>query len=235
MKNLSLLTYTHSNASDIHDIYFDSIEKHFGVNKHVVLCDIKLPRNGLTMSLYDNSDKYYKQMIDGLRMVTTDYVIYSQEDYILFNNVDLDKITNLIKVLDNDNEISFIRLIYSGIDFPLVEYNEDLFYLNSNHDYFFSTQITIWRTKDLIEMFEASMVETIWDELKNSKYLSNLGKIGLCVKDKGEPVGGHYNSVIYPYIATAIVKGKWNYSEYKNHLDLIFNQYNVNINKRGIR
>ena len=84
-------------------------------------------------------------------------------------------------------------------------------------------------------MFETSKVETIWDEPLNSKFLMELGKVGLCVKEKGDKVGGHYNSSIYPYIATAIVKGKWNYSEYKKDLDLIFNEFNIDKEKRGIR
>ena len=44
----------------------------------------------------------------------------------------------------------------------------------------------------------------------------------------------HYNSLVFPYIATAIVKGKWNYLEYKNELDIILNEYNIDKNKRGI-
>ena len=43
----------------------------------------------------------------------------------------------------------------------------------------------------------------------------------------------HYDSNIFPYIATAIVKGKWNYSEYKNELDILFNEYKINKYERG--
>ena len=44
----------------------------------------------------------------------------------------------------------------------------------------------------------------------------------------------HYDSSIFPYIATAIVKGKWNYSEYKNELDILFDNYKINKHERGI-
>jgi hypothetical protein len=236
MENLTLITYTHNKASDIHEPYFNRVEKYFNIDKHIVLCNVNLSYPGLKMSIYnDDNDKYYEQMIDALKMVDTDYIIYSQEDYILFDYVNKFKIKNLINVLENDNEISFIRLINSGINFKKVDYNDELFYLDKNNDYYFSTQITLWKTKDLIEMFETSKVETIWDEPLNSKFLMELGKVGLCVKEKGDKVGGHYNSSIYPYIATAIVKGKWNYSEYKKDLDLIFNEFNIDKEKRGIR
>jgi hypothetical protein len=235
MQNLTLVTYTHSKASDVHDTYFNRVEKYFGINNHVVLCDVNISYPGLKMFIYDNEEKYYKQMVDALKMVDTDYVIYSQEDYILFDYVNKSKIKDLINILENDGEVSFIRLINSGINFNKIDYNNELFYLDKHNEYYFSTQITIWKTKDLIEMFETSKVETIWDEPLNSKFLMDLGKVGLCVKEKGDKVGGHFNSSVYPYIATAIVKGKWNYSEYKEDLDLVFNEFGIDKEKRGVR
>ena len=233
--NITLITYTHSKVSDLHKPYFDSIKKYFNPLNHIVLCDKKIDYDGITMSLYENDSKYYQQMINALSEVKTDYVIYSQEDYILFDNVNKDKINKLIKLLDEDNKISFIRLIYSGIDFNIKDYNDELFYLNQDNMYYFSTQITIWRTKDLIEMFKSSKTKSIFDEPENSLHLKNLGKIGLCVKEKGDRVGGHYNSSVYPYIATAIVKGKWNETEYGNKLKVIFSEYNINKELRGVR
>jgi hypothetical protein len=232
--DLTLLTYTHSKTSDIHKAYFDRLSMYFNVNKHIVLCDKPLDYD-VTMSVYDNDDAYYKQMLNGLEKVESEYVIYSQEDYILFDKVDVDKLSKLINLLDNDKNISFIRLIYSGINFAPVDYNNDLIYLKPDDEYYFSTQITIWRVKDLMEMFSKSKVSRVFDEPMNSKYLMELGKIGLCVKDKNNKVGGHYNSTIYPYIATAVVKGKWNYSEYAKELDLIFDTYKIDKNIRGVR
>jgi hypothetical protein len=233
--NLTLLTYTHSKASDLHNIYFDRVKKFFNPKNQVVLCDKEINYEGIIMSIYDNESKYYKQMVNALDKVKTDYVIYSQEDYILFDAVNIDKINDLISTLENDKEISFIRLIYSGIDFNVIDYNEELIYLNSQHQYYFSTQITIWRTQDLKDMFNKSKTETIWDETKNSIHLKELNKIGLCVKAKGDKIGGHFNSSIYPYIATAIVKGKWNDSEYGNQLNTIYDEYNINKEIRGVR
>ncbi len=38
----------------------------------------------------------------------------------------------------------------------------------------------------------------------------------------------HYDSLIFPFIATAIVKGKWNNLEYASELWSLFDEYNVN-------
>jgi hypothetical protein len=46
--------------------------------------------------------------------------------------------------------------------------------------------------------------------------------------------GNHYNSSIYPYIATALVKGKWNTLEYGEELSSMFNDYHINPIIRGV-
>ena len=51
---------------------------------------------------------------------------------------------------------------------------------------------------------------------------------------RGNTVGGHFNSHSYPYIATAVVKGKWNHSEYSKELDIVFHKYDINPFERGI-
>lgn len=236
MNDLTLLTYTHSKVSDLHRVYFDRIDSYFGINNQMVMCNQPIDRiNSENIFLYDNNGRHYEQMVACLSLIKTKYLIYSQEDYILYDRVKINKINQLIGLMNSDNNISFIRLINSGIDFERIDYNNDLFYLNPDHGYYYSTQITIWKTDDLKGMFIKSKVDTIWNEPQNSIYLKNLGKIGLCVKEKGNKVGGHFNSSIYPYIATALVNGKWNESEYLNELALVFSEYNIDKNIRGVR
>ena len=126
-------------------------------------------------------------------------------------------------------------MIRSGIKGNETTYNNILSIVNPNSEYYFSTQITIWKKEVLKEMFKLSKVNSIFDEPINSKYLKSFLKIGLCVNEIGKKIGGHYNSLDYPYIATAVVKGKWNYSEYQEELDAIFSEYNIDKNIRGIR
>jgi hypothetical protein len=44
----------------------------------------------------------------------------------------------------------------------------------------------------------------------------------------------HYDSFVYPYVATAINKGKWNLNEYTEELNPIFAEYNINPFERGM-
>ena len=83
-------------------------------------------------------------------------------------------------------------------------------------------------------MYNSSNVKMIFDESQNSVHLRAISARGLFSVKKGSRVGNHHNSWIYPYIATAVVKGKWNVAEYQKELDVLFNEYNINPFERGI-
>ena len=51
----------------------------------------------------------------------------------------------------------------------------------------------------------------------------------------GEPKRGelHWDTSVYPYIATAIVKGKWNLSQYEKELGMLLRKYIIDPSDRG--
>ena len=59
-------------------------------------------------------------------------------------------------------------------------------------------------------------------------------KKGLCTTKTGNAVGGHHDSHILPYVATAIRGGKWNMSEYGDILTKWFSEFDIDPNVRGI-
>ena len=74
--------------------------------------------------------------------------------------------------------------------------------------------------------------KNIWEfEANTSKeYLNDL--ISLCSFDKfvDKKRGKfHYDSSVYPYVCTAVIKGKWNFKEYKKELFEIFYNKKFNI------
>lgn len=230
MNNLSLITYTHSKAKDLHCAYFGRIKKYFSDLKYnYVMCNEKVEYTDCI--IYNDDDPHYKQMISVLDKIKTDYVIYSQEDYILFDYVKIDKIKNYLETMDNNPEIGFIRLIHSGLGNLLKFYSDELMVIDPNSEYYFSTQATIWKKNILKQMFELSQIQSIFDEPKNSPYLKQMNIIGLYPTNRGKQVGGHYNSYDYPYIATAKVKGQWNLNEYSEELNELFKEYDIKFNK----
>lgn len=243
LKNLTLCTYTHTNCSDLHQVYLDRIKKYFGNINHVVFCNNNTIHENTI--IYDNNSSFYEQMIFCLSAVETEYIIYSQEDYILYDYVKISIIKEFINIMEKDKSISFIRLIKSDINIEdeSNEYNNDLFIINSvNNSYYYSSQATIWRKDIIKKMLKLSKPQSIRDEQQNSanlviaeaELLHDHKMKGLCSYMNGKKVGlNHHNSCIYPYIATAIINGKWNYSEYKTELDKIFSEYKIDKNIRG--
>jgi hypothetical protein len=234
IENLSLLTYTHSNCSDVHKMYLDSIENYYTNERHYVLSNEVIVDNRIKQIIYNDTD-YYEQILLSLSKIDTEYLIYSQEDYILYDKVNTVLLNECIEILNSDENVMFIRLIDSGMSGNEKDYSDKFLIVDKDSEYFFSTQITLWRKNILKKMFESSKVKKISDETKNSPFLSSLGGIGLCTKLKGDRIGGHHNSVIYPYTAVAILQGKWNFSEYGNILEKLLDRYKIDKNKRGIR
>lgn len=231
MKNITLFTYTHSNCKDLHTVYFERIKKYSNIQNELTLCDIDVPSTHT--NIYSNDEPFYKQILDGLYKVNTEYVLYSQEDYILFDYIKEDHLSEYINLMDKDKNIGFIRLIKSGIENDDIIYNDELSIISENSQYYYSTQATIWRKSTLIDLFNKSKSISIRDEVINSQYLRDLNIIGLYTNQIGKKVGGHYNSLIWPYISTAIVLSKWNTMEYKNELYDIFDEFKIDKNKRG--
>jgi len=227
---LTLFTYTHSKCKDLHRAYFERINKYSNIQNKLTLCDELIPN--INTKVYSNDEPFYKQIIDGLSEVNTEYVLYSQEDYILFDSVKEEYIEEYIKLMNNDKNIGFIRLIKSGIEIEGDKYNNELSIISENSQYYYSTQATIWRKSTLIDLFNKSKSISIRDEVINSQYLRELNIIGLYSNLKGSKVGGHYNSFTWPYIATAIILGNWNTMEYKNELYDIFDEFKIDKNKR---
>jgi hypothetical protein len=226
MNNLTLLTYTHSKCVDLHPAYFGRIEKYFpSLKNKYVTCNEFVPYGECVV--YDNEDTHSNQMVNVLSKIPTDYTIYSQEDYVLFDYVKEDVIKQYIDLMETDKSIGFIRLIRSGVGDMDTEYNTDLLYVDSNSEYFFSTQATIWRREVLLEMFKNSEVDSIFNETHNSKFLKDLNVVGLYEAHRGNKVGNHYNSTSYPYIATAKVRGYWNMFEYPTQVYELMQEYNL--------
>ena len=234
MNNISLLTYTHTNTKDVHPMYFGELSKYFpSLENNYVTCNEKI--DYAKCIIYNDSETHGVQMVNALQKIPTDYVIYSQEDYILFDYVKVDELQKLINYMEADKEIPFIRLIQSGLGNVKEKYNDDLAYLDSDWEYYFSTQITIWRKDILLQMYKNSNPERITStEVNLVQHLRDISTKGMFHLKRGNQIGGHFNSHSYPYIATAVVKGKWNHSEYSKELDTLFHKYNVNPFERGI-
>ena len=228
------VAYTNSNCSDLWSIFQNQTKKHSNLPLYMI-SDKEVNNVNLSgLFIYTNEDPYYKVWINALNSFGVEYFIYLQEDFLLYEDVNKQKLNEYVEFLKNNPNYSFVRLLNSG-NLGQTKLSDTLYEIESTNPFVFAMQATIWRTSDYIALM---------DRVKASKWLENedYPKLMIDMKMKGayhydnEPKRGinHYDSNVYPYIATALVKGKWIMSEYSKELTPILNNYNVDIKKRGI-
>ena len=241
--SVCLVVNTVSHCKDLWEMFFGQIDLHYPDNKIYVFTDDKvgLPEN-VTPICYDPKDNFRTQYLSCIRQVKEDFVIYLNEDYILYDDVNAGLMSEYVELMKADSCISFIKTNKS-INSTQRRYKgrSDLMYLSPNRDYFFSQNTALWRRNDLEMVHEAGPDLHIGDlrtelqfEVEANKVCRNLKLHGLYMYH-GEPKRGkyHYDSSVFPYVATAIIKGKWNLGEYSNELHPLLKKYKINSEVRG--
>jgi hypothetical protein len=227
------ICYTNSNTSDVWDMFYEQNRK-FCSYPLYLLSDV--PHNGKkykNIYIYKNTQPYWKTWVQTLEDINPEFFIYLQEDFVLYDKVNEEKINEYKQFLKENPKYSFVRLLKSG-SLQAIQSGETLFDIESDNQNIFSMQPTIWRTSDFIKIYK---------EVKASKWFENETYVQKCIElnikglyhHNNEPKRGqnHYDSDVYPYIATALVKGKWNTSEYSKELNLLLKEYNINKEIRG--
>ncbi len=241
---ISFVTYTHSNCIDVWNAYFSRLDKHSKSSfDSYVLCNVdcnQYPNHKFIV--YDDAAPYGKEYIKALNSIPHEYCIYMQEDFILYDAVQEHLLNDYVNVLKNDSSLSYVRLIKCG-DVTNVQYkdNKTLYYIcepgkQNNSINSFSMQPTIWRKEDFIKLYTLADAERFGESWTYTQAMNKLNMNGL-YSYQGEAKRGenHYNSLVFPYVATAIVKGKWNVSEYPDELKAVSKEYRIDFNKRGYR
>ena len=240
--NLAIVINTHSNYSDLWKIFFDRLDKFIPELKRYVFVDKDTPDTNSEIIHYNSSDRFRTQFLTCIRQVKEKYCIFISEDYLLYDNPRLDLIEKYVNILEQDKWLTFIRFT-RGMDFgePRFKNHSDLYELSSVFPYFYSQTAGVWKTRDLEKIFENTNDSDIAGsdmsqqlEILATDTCRRLDIRGLFCYH-GEPKRGehHYDSIVFPYIATALVKGKWNISEYPKELGSILEEYKIEIKKRG--
>lgn len=233
IKGLSIITNTHSKNSDLWTAHVGQVKKYMS-QPHYFFTD-KAPETdlGVKSVIYSKEDKFRTQFLKCLDSVDEEYCLYLNEDYLIYNAPDLIKLQEYVNVLSSNPSISFIRLA-KGIDHWDIPFSPTLQYLDCRNPYFFSQTASLWRTSslrdihlhgpdlhiaglDMNQQFETAAADTC----------RSLGIQGLYHFDN-EPKRGmhHYDSKVFPYICSALVKGDW-CSEYKEELTTLLKQYGI--------
>ena len=242
MDDIALVVNTHSSCSDVWPMFFDRLKKHFPNKKVYVISDIKegLPSYCHVLK-YSEDDDYRTQFLKGIKQVSEEFCINFNEDYIFYSDVDKDKLQYCFDYLKKNENLSFVRL-FRGIEYEEPEIAPNIYLMNNQNMWFFSQMSSLWRTRDLEVIHEHSPKSGMafkkagpQMELVGNDTCRKLNTKGVFYY-AGEPKRGihHHDSSVLPFIASAIVKGKWNLSEYPAELGSMLEEYGINPNIRGI-
>tara|TARA_B100001758_G_C18386858_1_gene600643 strand:- start:137 stop:847 length:711 start_codon:yes stop_codon:yes gene_type:complete len=236
MNNIALVIDTNSNYSDVWPPCFGRLEKYCSNIKKYAFTDSaeNIPEN-ITPIIYDNEASYRNQILSCIKQVKEEFIIYTSEDYILYDSVNLEEIYRVCKVLSKSH-FSFCKLI-KGPELTM-HLGENLYVIEQQSHNLFAQQASIWKTRKFEQIFQEAPPENtrMQHEPQGSELCRRLNITGLQYYS-GTPKRGlhHHDSGIYPYIATAVVKGKWNITEYPEEMRLVSAEYNIDFNKRGTR
>jgi hypothetical protein len=233
------ILYSHSDYSDIWPIYFSQTKKYFDIcpNK-LIFVDKKsdlVPKEYLQL-LYNEKSNYTNRLISCFKQVKKlgfDVGIFEHEDMFLYDYPKIDKIEKYAKAVDK-NYFDFIKLIRGG-DYICEQtiIDETLFELDISSKWIFSIQPSIWNITSFLKLLNHHKNEGIWKfEEKSQKTCRKIKIKGAFSFGEGQKIGtDHFSNNVYPYVATAIVKGKWNIKEYPLLEDILKN-YSIDKNIR---
>jgi len=233
------IVYSHIDYSDIWPAYFGQMEKYFNnFSKNVIFIDKKsdlIPDNYVQI-LYDDKKTYVERLIQCFEQLRDlDICIFAHEDMFLYDYPKMDKINKYIDAVKEGN-FDFIKLLKGGdCIFKFSDVDESLYELDNRSNWLFSIQPTIWKISSFLKLLKHHKKDNIWVfEDKSQKTCRKLKLKAGFSHGKGIKRGqDHWDNDVYPFIATAIVKGKWNTLEYNNILRPILDQYNIDISIRG--
>jgi len=228
--DLPIVVYTHSDAKDVWPVFFGQLKKYIGDMKVYVAVnsnDETIPSE-YTQLIYDDSIPYTERWKQILPQIKEETIMFMHEDMILFDKPDFEYIKRYYNLVNNDM-VDSIKMVYVASNDVVSDIDNTLI---SNEYSKFSIQPTLIKRKNFVSLLESTPPLNIWDfELAVPTSQNHfMCKVG------GEKKRGmyHYDSIVFPYICTAIVKGKWNMNEYQNELDKLFGEYGINPFERGI-
>ena len=233
MVNMIQVVYTNSNCNDVFTPFYNQNKKHTNLPLCVISdYDVNAEIDGFHK--YSNDEPYYKVWVDALTKFNAEYFIYLQEDFFLYADVKEDVLETYKNQL-TESEYSFVRLLKSG-KLGTTKVFDNLYEIEPSNENIFSMQATIWKTADYVKLMNtAASKGWLETDADYRQTMINLDMKGLYHFDNEPKIGAnHHDSNVYPYVATAVVKGKWNMREYQLELGKILLKHNIDVNIRGL-
>lgn len=220
-----VIMHTNSEYFDVLDIGIPNFTK-FGMDlgNTTLITDVKPKFDFKSTYIYENKLPYASRLLTALQTIDSSNVILLHEDFILYNTVQTNKLIELDGWLSKNPSYDFIRFMKSAESLDVKGPIENT-WISTNQ---FAIQATLFRKDFLSSYLTKYSKHSIWDLEKEAKNNSHNGLYWY----NNEPKRGavHYDSSLFPCMATAVYKGRW-CAEYVKELITMFPKFDFT--KRG--
>lgn len=228
--------YSHSDYSDIWPLMIGQSEKFLNGKTKYLITDKtdSFDTKDWNVICYNDPLPYQQRVYESLAKIKEEIVIFHHEDMFLLDQPQFDKIDFLIEQVKGGtiDMIKLTKAAYSNSQTTM--FGENIYKNPLNLS--FAIQPTIIKTETLYNIYKATRGNSIWEFEKNSNNYVNFLNFKSCYYFDGtENKRGrfHWDSNVYPYIATAVVKGKWDFEHYPDELSEILKLYDIDPERRG--
>lgn len=233
------LTFSHTDCSDVWKLYFPQMRAYFSVGMdHFIAVNQAHPELPKTVTplIYEEGQPYPQRLLTCLEVLEgREFVFFDHEDMFLYDEPDYQKLAKYYDLM-NSGQFDHIRLIKGGdCQYEPVPACPTLYSLSLKSKWIFSIQPSFWRRSVLMDVLKANLKGNVWElEVNSQKVVRKMGLNAAFSYRSGKRRGlHHFDNNVYPYVATAIGKGKWNLGEYGVELEPLLEQYQIDPTRRG--
>jgi hypothetical protein len=221
-----ILVYTHTDVDWVWPFWFKQTDKYLADYDKIMFVNdpYAVERDDYQVIPYFDDNTYTKRFVECLdKLHPEEIVILHHEDMFLYDTPNHRLISELSELVKED-KAHFIKLIRLG-EIRRTALHESL--SENPLNLMFAIQPTICKVKNLRTVYAETPGDTIWQfEANSSDIMIENEFSSYYTFTEGEKLRGmaHYDSTVYPYVATAVVKGEWNTAEYPDELDRLFKE-----------
>jgi hypothetical protein len=239
-RDVANVLYTHTDYDDVWPAFFAQQEKFLGplrenfifLNKY----SDKVPSHW-TQVLYSDTASYTERLSHCLEQIDSEVILFQHEDMFLYATPNVSALTKILKLLSTSpSRLDYVRFIRGGRYFgSAIPGNWKFSRMFKLSPWLLSVQPSFWRREAMLKLVSELEGKNIWEfESAGQRVFRRLGIRGATINQKGTRRGKyHWDNAIYPFVATAIVKGKWNISEYRDVLEPILESSAIDPEIRG--
>ena len=231
---MKFVFYSHFDYSDIWPVLFGQCDKYLEKHDKVLFTNEGTAPDGWEVITYDDALPYQQRVVSCLEQLKDEIIVFSHEDMFLYGEIDLSQFQAFVNLVYS-GKVDFIKLLRGGYTDEKIESGIHPHLLRCPTDMIFTIQPTICKVKNLLTVYKETPGDSIWSfEAATGRTAKRYCFSGCMVYKEGDPKRGmhHWDSSIYPYFATAVVKGKWYTSDY-SHLREVLQDYNIDVSLRG--